>query len=232
MKKISKFKIGKFKKIIIISVVVLLLLGTLGTFLAFYGRDDFNYVKNKVENAFVKEELTENRNLIYNSDFSINTSDINVFTQETSTKYGDKLFDGWFLMHGNCEGFELYSTDKGLYLKVDEEATHHFDMAHRIMNSSDYLGDKFTMAFSLDGIVYSKTFDLTLANTEYRLSSNHLVATFTKYTNSTSNTYVTVDIQANAGFEGTINWIQLEFGDVFTGYSQGPLTYVSPVNSL
>ena len=48
----------------------------------------------------------------------------------------------------------------------------------------------------------------------------------------TPNTYVTVDIQANAGFEGTINWIQLEFGDVFTGYSQGPLTYVSPVNSL
>lgn len=231
MKKISKFKIGKFKKIIIISVVVLLLLGTLGTFLAFYGRDDFNYVKNKVENAFVKEELTENRNLIYNSDFSINTSGIDVFTQETSTKYGDPLFDGWILNHGNCDNFKLYSTDSGLYLKVDETANLHFDMSHRVMNSSGFLGDTFTMTFSLDGVVYSKTFDLTLANTEYRLSSNHLVATFSKYSSSTSYTYVTVNIQANAGFEGTINWIQLEFGDVFTGYSQGPSTYVNPVIS-
>ena len=83
MKKL--FKSNKFKKILTISLVTLLAIGTLGISLAFFGKGDFTKVKDTIKDTIVREEETkENRNLIYNSDFKINTTGITVFNEENS----------------------------------------------------------------------------------------------------------------------------------------------------
>ncbi|MFQ6752529.1 MAG: hypothetical protein ACLRFL_03095, partial [Clostridia bacterium] len=77
---------NKVKKILLISLVVLLAIGTLGMSLAFFGKDDFNNLKNKVEDAFVQEEETKQSvNIIKNSNFKVNTTNVTMFTEETNS---------------------------------------------------------------------------------------------------------------------------------------------------
>lgn len=206
---------NKVKKILLISLVVLLAVGTLGMSLAFFGKDDFTWVKNKVEDAFVQEEETkENVNLISNSNFKINTSGVTEFTQANVTKYKDPFVDDWYSMHGDCDNFLVIPVDNGLYIKVDESASQHLDISQNMKSSEGFLGETFTVSFSVDDVVYSKTFVLELTATEYRLSTGSLLATITKH----AGTHTSLTIQVKAGFEGTVNWVQVEKGDVFTGY--------------
>ena len=66
------------KKILLISLITLLAIGTLGMSLAFFGKDDFNWAKGKIEDAFVKEEApAEIKNLVYNGDFKIKNFCVN-----------------------------------------------------------------------------------------------------------------------------------------------------------
>ncbi len=209
------FKSNKFKKILTISLVTLLAIGTLGVSLAFFGRDDFNWVKNKVENAFVQDVTKESNNLLKNSNFAINSSEVAVF-DETNVTLNNPLVDNWnyFTNDTSTVSFTAYQVEEGLYVKNSGNTTFHLS---QILNEDKemYIDRDVTLSLSLNGVVYSVS--------KYFTESSSVTLGVTSNFGSTVKIIVekgkcSVSMYFNAGFEGVINWVQFEEGAVFTGY--------------
>ena len=215
----------KTKRIIMTVVIILLLIATCGVFLAFFGKDDFTKVKDKWKDTFQQEEVVENRNLIYNGDFKINTTENTIFNSENVTAYNTPMVDGWHSETGLVEGATLIVSEDGIYAKISEDyASSHFLFGQNVQNIDSVFGKVVTLTFSVDDVVYSKTFNFEIVDKNYEVvSTDGLSLALCRYpSNGISNVVITL----KAGFEGTINWIQLEEGSVFTGYSAGPSEYV------
>lgn len=214
-------KKNRIKKIITISAVVLLLIATLGTFAAFFGKNDFAKVKDKwndIKDKFQQEEVVQdNKNLISNSNFQINTTGITIFTEETALDSEKNTFvfmDGFVSDVGAAQGsdFELYAVENGLYVKNMSE-TANVSVSQYITDSSKIFGQDVTVSFSYNGVVYSKSFNF-IEGEEYKLATDKLCYTLTYSQNGS----VVFTLKLEKGFEGIINWVQLELGSVFTGY--------------
>ena len=202
------------KKIIIIALSLVLFL-VAGAFVSLFGKQDFEKVKDKIN--INQEETVEIRNLLYNSDFSINTSGKELFSSEDGVKYGTKFFDGWSDNCGTCTDYLLYSTNSGLYAKIGAD-TSSLDLVQYIDFGKDYVGKDYTLTISVNGVVYSKSFNF-INGTEYILNTGSFVVVFSMTTDSG---YLKCVIQFKPSFDGEINWVQLEKGLIFTGHSEGP----------
>ena len=219
-------KKNKIKKILTISGIVLLMIATLGTFAAFFGKNDFSKVKDKwndIKDKFQQEEVVEaSPNLIYNSNFKINTTGSSIFNNSN-----ELIFDGWKINTTENPNYEMVLVEDGLFVKVPTaEVSDNIDIGQHIMDSESVIGQVVTMSISLDGVVYSKTLHIENDNDwSYSLNTDKLVLTLVHYTKGISQFIV----RFKTGFEGTINWVQLEQGSIFTGYAEGPAEYVSPV---
>ena len=216
----------KTKKILIIALSVLLV-GLVGAMGAIFGKTDWNNLKNKVNEIINQEEIVETKNLIYNSDFSINTSGKTVFSSEDGVAIGTEFFDGWFDNRGTSTDYTLYSTTSGMYAKIGEDAGTRFDIVQHISSSEGLIDNVYTMAISINDVVYSKTFTLVQGEFVY-LDIEPLAVTMTL---ASDNGFLRQFIGLQPGFEGIVNWIQLEEGNIFTGYAQGPLTYSNPLDA-
>lgn len=211
----------KNKKILVI-VLSFVLLTVIALSASIFGRTDWNNLKDKIDDLTQKEEVVETKNYIYNADFSINTTGISVFTEENcanETKHTYEFMDGYVSdtgINSDCD-FELYSVVNGLYVKNMSE-TANVSVSQYIRNSKDLIGNDVTMSFSYNGVIYVKTFNF-VEGEEYKLSTGKLCYTLSY----TQNSVVIFTLKIEPGFEGVINWIQLELGNIFTGFSEGPV---------
>lgn len=211
---------NKVKKILLISLVVLLAIGTLGMSLAFFGKDDFTWVKNKVEDAFVKEEeiVQSTKNIALNSNFAINNTENDYYDETVLTSNIGMVVDNWkYLCTADdtyVRDFIMYQTDEGLYIRNDGTAA--FNLIQTIDEGiAKYSNKELTLTFSVDGVVYSKTGVLT----EIRgigVSSNGPVKSNVNI--FLSNGQCNLAVSVGAGTNSTVNWVQLEEGNVFSGY--------------
>lgn len=213
---------NKIKKIITISAIILLLVATLGTFAVFFGKEDFAKIKDKWNDTFQKEEVVvESSNLIKNSNFQTNTTGITTFTSENVTSYHTAMFDEWKSESAMGEGALIVVTENGLYAKFPEEysldsTSTDFMIGQYVEGIDNVFGQVVTLTFSVDNVVYSKTFEFSEKDYHYSVGTvDNLLVSMCRY--STTN-LSNVVLKFNAGFEGVVNWIQLEQGSVFTGY--------------
>ena len=201
----------KTKRILTIIGVSLLLIATLGTFMAFFGKNDLANFKDKVEDAFVKEEETAiNNNILKNSNFSQNSGEIKIFTHD-NVVLDDSFTDDW-VCHGVSSNFEAYQISDGLY--VSNNSTESIQLTQFIENGvSLYCGKEITATVSVDGVVYSATFVVNsgeFKSVEFPTASGLVIRC------SGSTTFkATLSIGQGQYF---INWVKLELGNVFTGY--------------
>ena len=210
------FKSRKFKKILTISLVTLLAIGTLGVSLAFFGRDDFNKAKDAIKDAIVKEEETkENVNLILNSNFQINTTGKELFDETTNASNETKLVDNWRLNIGTGDlDFTMYQVAEGLYVRNEGDSTLYISQV--IDEGVELCANReLTLTVSIDDVVYSATGILT--------ETNGVIVKATDVAGSHVQIFINdnkcaLSVSAKSGANVIFNWVQLEFGNVFTGY--------------
>ena len=209
-------KKNKIKKIITISAVVLLMIATLGTFAAFFGKSDFVKVKDKwndIKDKFQQEEVVSNVNLLSNSNFQINTSGIDVFTNENAGTINSTFMDGWMNPNGKECVFEMNIVDNGLFVKVSEDSANEFHIKQSLNEPGLVIGQTVTMSFSVNDIVYSGTVSL-VDGVWNRIDGSGVE--YSMVLQSAGG--VSVFVCFEQGFEGVVNWVQLELGNTFTGY--------------
>ena len=209
---------NKIKKIITISAVVLLLIATLGTFAAFFGKNDFSKVKDKwndIKDKFQQEEVVENVNIVKNSNFKINTLSESKSFDKTNLTLNKDFIDNWSFFAGS-EEFEAEITlvDNGIHLKNTGNTLCEilYTVEDGVVN---YEGDKMTFAVSVDDIVYSLSFDAVFGEVnglEIYKDSTVSVGIFP------GSGQFRISVRFLTGADLTVNWVQLEEGNVFTGY--------------
>lgn len=208
------------KKIIIIALSLVLFL-VAGAFVSLFGKQDFEKVKDKINEA-TKQETVVNDNLIYNANFKINSRNISKFNQDNITTYEDKFLDGWNKTNFNGSTFEVVQVENGMFVSVVGEENKALSMQQPIEDDSAVIGQSITMSFSVNGVVYSKSFTETIDGEYYALGiDNGLYLQMFRHSDGSSVFYV----EFRTGFEGILNWVKLETGTVFTGYSDGPSSY-------
>ncbi len=209
------------KKKIIIIALSLLLIFVAGAFVALFGKQDFEKVKNKINEA-TKQETVVNDNLIYNANFKINSRNIAKFNQDNITTYEDKFLDGWNKTNFTGSTFEVVQVENGMFVSVIGEENQALSMQQPIENDGAVIGQAITMSVSVNGVVYSKTFSETIDGEYYALGiDSGLYLQMFRHSEGSAVFYV----EFRAGFEGILNWVKLETGTVFTGYSGGPSSY-------
>lgn len=213
-------KKNKIKKIITISAVVLLLIATLGTFAAFFGKNDFAKVKDKwndVKDKFQQEEVVSSVNIVKNSNFKINTTGTDIFTEETSSGNGVSLVDNWKLNAGSSStdlDFIMYQVDEGFYVRNDGGSPVYLSQIIE-EGIALYANKELTLTVSIDDVVYSASGVLT-ENDRIQVNINSMVDSHVAI--YISNNTCSIGVSLRPGANSIINWVQLEEGNVFTGY--------------
>ena len=215
----------KTKKILIIALSVMLV-GLIGAMGAIFGKDDLNKAKDKFNELTEQEVVVETKNLVYNADFQINTTGIDIYNETNATKYQDPIFDGWNMTTTvdteNPQAFILRETDDGLYVNTEGQVA----IYQAILDDEKIIGKTVTFSFSVNDVVYSKTFKIDEPETEYKVvAGSTLVVNYIRYRLENGTYQSKVVCGFHSGFEGVLNWVQIEQGDVFTGFGQGPATY-------
>ena len=211
-------KKNKIKKIITISAVVLLMIATLGTFAAFFGKSDFAKIKDKWNETFPKEEVVvASNNILKNSDFTINTTEIAVFDETNCTSTSNALVDNWRLSPVLCEDFTIYQTSDGLRC-INEDTENALYIRQNFEDGPEvFANKKVTFTVSIDNVVYSVTGSVDLGevvNVDIKDNTAMLQISLDRDTMLFS-----VMVRVNKSSDIVFNWAQLEFGEVFTGYS-------------
>lgn len=212
MKKL--FKSNKFKKILTISLVTLLAIGTLGVSLAFFGRDDFNKAKDAIKDSIVREETISDVNIVKNSNFSVSDSNISIL-DETTLVSGGKVVNDWY-MHTNDSDldFVITKTIDGLLVKNEGNGT--FGINQVIADGGIlYMEKDLSFTVCVDDIVYSKSFSLVGNELESIVVYDTLDFFVGVYSGSGQ---FKVVVEFKPGADVMLNWVQLELGNVFTGY--------------
>ena len=214
-------KKNKIKKIITISGIVLLLIATLGTFAAFFGKQDFAKLKDKWNETFNQETIVESVNLLQNSNFAQDSTGITFKTHENVVHKAD-IVDNWIRQGSTDSEFEIYSSETGLHINVTNVGTSQdgFVIQQYFEREFGKISDMpLTFAVSVNGIVYSETFEFNDENTSeylYYPLVESLKIGFC-YLEATSAGYKVI-FKVLSPAEFTINWVHLEKGNVFTGY--------------
>lgn len=208
----------KIKKIAMISLVTLLAIGTLGISLAFFGKGDFTKVKDTIKDTIVREEETkENVNIIKNSNFKVNTTNVTMFTEETNSVNDSMLLDDWKLNLGTIGetlDFTMYQVAEGFYVRNDGDISIY--LAQKIDEGvALYANKELTLTISIDDVVYSASGVLTESNQIQVVVNSLLGSHVSIYIN---NNTCAIGVSLKSGVNSIINWIQLEEGPVFTGY--------------
>lgn len=198
----------KNKKIVIIALSLVLFL-VAGVFISLFGKQDFEKVKDKINNS-TQTESNVNVNLLKNSDFSINNSGLNIFDQESDSTI---FLDDWVLRGVADMEYTIYQVSDGLLIQTGESST--IGLWQNIDGVNSFINREITLSFSCDGIVYSKTDTLSDTKTFMKIFQPSLQAVVEL---KISQDYVAVGFNVLEGFNSTLNWIKLEFGNVFTGY--------------
>lgn len=209
----------KTKRILMTVGVVLLIIATLGTFMAFFGRNDFVNFKDKVEDAFVKEEETkENVNFIKNSNFKINTTEIEIFDETNCSSENPNLVDGWSISPHESTNFTIYQVSDGLMVS-NEDTTNKLSVRQRFTDidcTEVFVAKDLTFTTSINGVVYSYTMNLEMGKQALLTTSDNLVRIAVSTHPSLNQLSVLYEISASS--KVIINWAQLEEGTIFTGY--------------
>ena len=224
----------KLKKVLIGSLVSLLAIGTLGTSLSFFGRDDFNKAKDTIKDAFVKEEdAVVTKNILCNTDFQVNTTGKSVFTQADISKVNDLCVNGWAsnTTANDTFDFVLMPVEDGLYAKLSETQNGEVRLLQHI-TAEKVLGKTLTLSFSVNNVVYTNVFYFDVAQREVLYSNSGLNFAIISSADTETSGVVSFIVGFKPSFEGVLNWVQLEVGDVFTGYAQGSTSYTSPFSNL
>ena len=209
------------KKKITIIVLSLVLFLVAGAFVGLFGKQDMQ----KIKDTFQQEETVNLSNLIYNADFSINKDNVKEVTNETVSTYGKAILDGWYFTAFDAESYVAVPLSNGLYVKVVGE-TGHLSLQQHIYDAGAVIGQTVTMSFSVNNIVYTKTFTANVEGQYYSLGNdNGLLASMTRHIDGKVSFYL--DFKNN--FDGILNWVKLEKGSVFTGYSDGPSTFIDGI---
>ena len=204
------------KKIIIIALSLILFL-VAGVFVSLFGKQDIQKIKDNISNS-VQSETNVNQNIIQNSNFSINTTG-NTLLNQDNIKNGDVFLDDWLFCSQDNHQFTSYLVPTGLYMRND--GTERFTICQDVSEGVILYGNKeVTLTISVDDIVYSVTGVLT--------ENDSLVINVFSGENNVSNTSVLLyistgvlsfNISFNEGANFIMNWVKLELGNVFTGYS-------------
>jgi len=204
----------KSKKILII-VLSIMLFGLFMAYAAMYGKEDYNKVKDKV-NEITQEEVINN-NILLNSDFSAE-SDVLTYDETALTDGSDgHIFENWQLLSTQTENCDFEVTKVGAGLFIKSVGTGTFQVAQTIRNGITKYADKtLTISASINGVVYSDTFSIG-ADEEFQMSAlEKLGVRIATYISSGN---MKVMIMVNGPVEAVVNWVQLEEGSVFTGYN-------------
>lgn len=206
---------SKFKKITII-VLSIMLIGLLGAIVALFGKSDFAKLKDKIKDNTQEEVVVASKNMVRNSNFQTNTTDIKVFNAENSGTQGDVFMDGWYNFDINFSGTDylVYAVDNGLYIQYNSEGN--ISIGQDLETPEAVIGQTCTMSMSVNDVVYTKV--ISIIDQEWFTMQCDELSLAVIY-NSTSTGEVSFVIKANQGFEGVVNWVQLELGDVFTGHA-------------
>lgn len=215
----------KTKKILII-VLSVMLIGLVLASASIFGKDDWNNLKDKFNDLTQQEEVVvESKNALKNSDFSINTKEITVFDETVHPVPGSTttMIDNWYLNKADGQTasdekvvkYTAYQTEDGLYFKN----TGDYDLSlQQVIEEGvvKYANKEMTLSISIDDVVYTATGVLSGYHS-ISIKIGTLQSAYATVLFSQNSCNVQVDLKA--GSNVTINWVQLEEGNVFTGYN-------------
>ena len=204
------------KKILIIALVLALFL-VAGVFVALFGKQDVQKIKdNFSNNEQTTVAPTTNGNILLNSNFALNSSGVVMFNKDNIKS---SFVDNWQCDPGEDVVFTSYQVPEGIYVRNEGTASLVFyqDVAEGVKL---YGNKEVTLTISVDGVVYSKTGVLTsdkeLVLNVYSGAERISYTSVALFINSGK---LSVSIKFMGGANFTLNWVKLELGNVFTGYS-------------
>lgn len=206
---------NKTKRILIIVGVVLLTILTFSMFMSFFGKNQLNDFKHKVEDVFVDKTNTVNANILKNSNFKINTSGIEIFDETNCSVGSTPLVDNWIMSPYASTDFTLFQVSNG-FKCINEDSTNKFSIRQNISDEIvDYLNTELTFSISIDGVVYTSSGVLSNKWDNISIISlNESVKAFIQFDGSNITTIIEISPKNSV----VLNWVKLELGDIFTGY--------------
>lgn len=178
-----------------------------------FGKEDWNNLKDKVNDLTQQEETIVSNNILENSNFKATTKPGTIFT-EADVEMGAYFVDNWHFVVNDASSFEIYQSANGVYVNNKEG---YFSIRQRLDNALGLYDNKeVTLTMSLNDVVFSISGVLSSDN-EILLSTNNNVFAVATLIYDMDCLYVNISFKEVGEF--TVNWVQLEEGSIFTGYN-------------
>lgn len=211
---------NKTKNILIIALSIMLV-GLIGAMGAIFGKTDWNNLKNKVNELTQQEEVVETKNLLLNSNFQLDSSDI-VFKTNENVAVKNNIVDDWIRQGSSDATFEIYKSQAGLHVNVTDSGSSDgfYIQQYFCREFGKYSDMPLTFSTSVNGVIYSNTF-------EFNDENKGEIQIFELFSSvNIGFAYLEVDgagykvlFKVTGPVEFVINWVQVEEGNVFTGYN-------------